>query len=175
LIPDSFAIPAVEFGIGQQVVGKISGLRQVELDFEGNQIHFRARPHYQLQLRQQLPIVGPKRIASIRGQVDVPGTIRFLLEKPGVPLPEVGISCELIPGVPDVLNIPDWAETTFKPGGQSIRDAIRQQLTRRELIRPFGRFAGVAQLQRVSIQELILSTDENSVRLNFAVQAIVEH
>jgi hypothetical protein len=175
LLPDSFTLPEVEFGIGQQVTGRISGLRQVELDFQGNEIHFRARPHYRLQLRQRLPLVGRKTIATIKGQVDVPGSVRFLLEKPEVPLPEVAICCELTPGVPDVLNIPDWAETTFRPGGQTIRDAIRQQLSRRELIRPFSRFAGVSPLQRVYVHELTLSTDATCVQLTFAVQAAVEH
>ena len=53
----------------------------------------------------------------------------------------MGICYEIIPGVPNILNIPDWAETSFKPDGQTIRDKIRELLTRQELIRPFNRFA----------------------------------
>lgn len=175
MLPEAFALPAIEFGVGQQVGGRISDLRRIELEFEGNAIHFRARPHYRLDLHQYIPMIGRKQIATIKGDVDVPGSIRLVLEKPGVPLPDVGIIYEITPGVPNVLNIPDWAETTFRPGGQTIRDVIRQHLTRRELIHPFKRFEGLPQVQKVSVQQLELSTDETHVRLCFAVQAEVPH
>ena len=87
----------------------------------------------------------------------------------------MGICYEIIPGVPNILNIPDWAETSFKPDGQTIRDKIRELLTRQELIRPFSRFGGAAVLQQVRIQELTMSTDETCVRLDFAIVAQVEH
>ena len=106
------------------------------------------QPKYRVELHQHLPVLGWKRIAAISGKVDVPGLIRFRLDNPGAPLPEVGIRYEIIPGVPNILNIPDWAETSFKPDGQTIRDKIRELLTRQELIRPFSRFAGAALCSR---------------------------
>ncbi|MGZ3316696.1 MAG: hypothetical protein ACXU95_05260, partial [Isosphaeraceae bacterium] len=141
MMPEQFAFPAMEFGLGQRITGLVSNLRGVELNYEGNEIHFKAQPKYRVELHQHLPVLGWKRIAAISGKVDVPGLIRFRLDNPGAPLPEVGICYEIIPGVPNILNIPDWAETSFKPDGQTIRDKIRELLTRQELIRPFSRFA----------------------------------
>ncbi|MBV8309925.1 MAG: hypothetical protein JO344_05935 [Planctomycetaceae bacterium] len=175
MMPERFAFPAMEFGLGQRITGLVSNLRGVELDYEGNEIHFKAQPKYRVELHQHLPVLGWKRIAAISGKVDVPGLIRFRLDNPGAPLPEVGICYEIIPGVPNILNIPDWAETSFKPDGQTIRDKIRELLTRQELIRPFSRFADAAVLQQVRIQELTMSTDETCVRLDFAVVVQVEH
>jgi len=175
MMPERFAFPAMEFGLGQRITGLVSNLRGVELDYEGNEIHFKAQPKYRVELHQHLPVLGWKRIAAISGKVDVPGLIRFRLDNPGAPLPEVGICYEIIPGVPNILNIPDWAETSFKPDGQTIRDKIRELLTRQELIRPFSRFADAAVLQQVRIQELTMSTDETCVRLDFAIVVQVEH
>ena len=175
MMPERFAFPAMEFGLGQRISGLVSNLRGVELNYEGNEIHFKAQPKYRVELHQHLPVLGWKRIAAINGKVDVPGLIRFRLDNPGAALPEVGICYEIIPGVPNILNIPDWAETSFKPDGQTIRDKIRELLTRQELIRPFSRFAGAAVLQQVRIQELTMSTDETCVRLDFAIVAQVEH
>ena len=175
MMPERFAFPAMEFGLGQRITGLVSNLRGVELDYEGNEIHFKAQPKYRVELHQHLPVLGWKRIAAISGKVDVPGLIRFRLDNPGAPLPEVGICYEIIPGVPNILNIPDWAETSFKPDGQTIRDKIRELLTRQELIRPFSRFADAAVLEQVRIQELTMSTDETCVRLDFAIVVQVEH
>jgi hypothetical protein len=175
MMPERFAFPAMEFGLGQRITGLVSNLRGVELNYEGNEIHFKSQPKYRVELHQRLPVIGWKKIAAISGQVDVPGLIRFRLDNPGAPLPEVEICYEIVPGVPNILNIPDWAETTFKPDGQTIRDKIRELLTRQELIRPFSRFAGAAVLQQVRIQELTMSTDETWVRLDFAIVAQVEH
>ena len=175
MMPERFAFPAMEFGLGQRITGVVSHLRGVELQYEGSEIHFKSQAKYHLELQQNLPVLGWKRIAAISGKVDVPGLIRFRLDNPGAPLPEVDICYEIVPGVPNVLNIPDWAETSFKPDGQTIRDKIRELLTRRELIRPFSRFAGAAFLQKVRTQELTMSTDLTCVRLDFAIVAQVEH
>ena len=175
MMPEGFAFPAMEFGLGQRITGRVSHLRGIELHYDGNEIHFQARPSYRVQLDQKLPGLGWKKIAAISGKVEVPGLIRFRLSNPGAALPDVEIAYEIVPGVPNILNIPDWAETTFKPDGQNLRDKIREVLSRQELIRPFARFAGAAVLQRVHIQSLTMSTDESSVRLDFAVVAQVEH
>jgi hypothetical protein len=106
--------------------------------------------------------------------MSVPGSIWFRLDNPGVALPEVEISYEIIPGEPDIRNIPDWAETMLKSGGQSIRDTIRQSITWEERIRPFARFDGVAALEQVQIHELTTSSDATSVHLDFSVAAQVE-
>jgi len=175
MMPERFAFPAMEFGLGQRITGMVSNLRAVELHYEGKEIHFKAQPKYRVELQQNLPVLGWKKIAAISGKAEVPGLIRFRLDNPGAALPEVKICYEIVPGVPNILNIPDWAETTFKPDGQTIRDKIRELLTRQELIRPFSRFAGAAVLQQVRIQELTMSTDESCVRLDFAIVAQVEH
>lgn len=175
MMPEGFAFPAMEFGLGQRITGRVSNLRGVELHYDGNEIHFQARPTYRVQLDQKLPGLGWKKIAAISGKVEVPGLIRFRLANPGAALPDVEIAYEIVPGVPNILNIPDWAETTFKPDGQNFRDKIRELLSRQELIRPFSRFAGAAVLHRVRIQALTMSTDEFCVRLDFAVVAQVEH
>src|SRR5271165_4927545 len=175
MMPERFAFPTMEFGLGQRITGLVSNLRGVELNYEGNEIHFKAQPKYRVELHQHLPVLGWKRIAAISGKVDVPGLIRFRLDNPGAPLPEGGSCYESIPGSPNILNVPKWAETWFKPDGQTIRDKIRKLLTRQELIRPFSRFAGAAVLQQVRIQELTMSTDETYVRLDFAIVAQVEH
>jgi hypothetical protein len=154
MMPERFAFPAMEFGLGQRITGLVSNLRGVEILYEGNEIHFKSLPKYHVELQQHLPLVGWKKIAAISGKVDVPGLIRIRLDNPGAALPEVKICFEIVPGVPNILNIPDWAETTFKPDGQTIRDKIRELLTRQELIRPFSRFAGAAVLQQVRIQDL---------------------
>jgi hypothetical protein len=172
MIPEGFALTS-RFGIGQRVTAKVSKLHQVEMDFQGNEIHFQAQPDYRLQLDQRLPALGWRKLAAIKGKVQVPGLVRFRLENPGASLPEVAICCEVIPGTPDVLNPPDWAETTFKPSGQTIRNRIREALNRQELIRPFARFAGSELLQKVQVQELLLATDATHVRLEFAVVAQV--
>ena len=133
------------------------------------------QPDYRVTLEQNLPVLGWKRIGTLGGKVNVPGTIWFRLDNPGVALPEVEISYEIIPGDPDILNIPDWAETMFKSGGQSIRDTIRESITWKERIRPFSRFAGVAALEQVQIRELTTSSDETCVHFDFSVAAQLEH
>jgi hypothetical protein len=175
VMPEGFEIPAIEFGLGQRISGEVSNLRELTLNYDSNAIHFVVQPEYRVELEQNLPVLGWKKLATIKGKVNVPGSIRFRLDNPGAALPEVEISYEIIPGEPDILNIPDWAETTFKPGGQTIRDTIRESLARQERIRPFSRFAGVDVLEQVRIQELTMSTDETYVRLDFAVVAQVEH
>ncbi len=175
MMPERFSFPAMEFGLGQRIKGQVSNLRGVELRYEGNEIHFRSQPKYRVEVHQNLPVLGWKKIAAISGKVDVPGLIRFRLENPGASLPDVGICYEIIPGVPNILNIPDWAEKSFKPDGQNIRDKIRELLTRQELIHPFSRFAGAAALQQVHIQELTMSTDETCVRLDLSIVAQVDH
>ena len=89
-----------------------------------------------VQLDQRLPRLGWRKVAAISGKIDIPGLIRFRLNNPGAVLPDVEICYETVPGIPDILNIPDWAETTFKPDGKNLRDMIRELLTRQELIRP---------------------------------------
>ena len=143
-MPEGFAFPPMEFGIGQRITGQVSDLRGVELHYDGNEIHFQARPDYRVQLDQKLPGLGWKKIAAISGKIEVPGLVRIRLANPGATLPDVEIAYEIIPGVPNILNFPDWAETSFKPDGLIIRDKIRELLTRQELIRPFSRFAGAA-------------------------------
>jgi hypothetical protein len=175
VIPEEFSLPAMEFGLGQRVSCQIWNLRAVELNYNANEIHFQAEPEYRVELDQNLPVLGWKRVGTISGQVKVPGLVRLSLENPGACLPEVGIRYEVIPGEPDILNIPDWAETTFRPGGQTIRDKIRQALTRQELICPFRRLTGSESLQRVRVRDLIMTTDTTSVRLDFAVLGEVEH
>jgi hypothetical protein len=175
IIPESFDIPRFEFGLGQRARGKVSNLRKLDLNYDADGIHFRVEPNYRVTLEQKVPVLGWKRLATIRGKVSVPGSIRFHLENPGAALPEVEISYEVVPGDPDILNIPDWAETTLKAGGQSIRDAIRDSIARHEQIRPFDRFAGVSVLEQVQIHELTLSTDDTCVHLDFSVEARVEH
>ncbi len=175
MMPERVSFPAMEFGLGQRIKGHVSGLRGIELDYDGNEIHFRSQPKYRVELHQKLPVVGWKKIAAISGKVDVPGLIRFRLENPGAALPEIGICYEIVPGVPNILNIPDWAESTFKPDGQTLPNKIREVLTRQELIHPFKKFAGAAVLQRVQIHELTMSTDETNVRLDLAIVAQVEH
>jgi hypothetical protein len=175
MMPERFAFPAVEFGLGQRITGLVSDLRSVDLHYEGNEIQFKSQPKYRVELHQNLPVLGWKKIAAISGKIDVPGMIRFRQGNPGAPLPEVEICYEIVPGVPNVLNIPDWAETTFKPDGQTIRDKIRDLLTRQELIRPFSRFAGAAVLEQVLIRELTISTDPTCVLLELAVVAQVDH
>ena len=128
MMPEGFAFPAMEFGLGQRITGRVSHLRGVELHYDGNEIHFQARPTYRVQLDQKLPGLGWKKIAAISGKVEVPGLIRFRLANPGAALPDVEIAYEIVPGVPNILNIPDWAETTFKPDGQNLRDKIRELL-----------------------------------------------
>jgi hypothetical protein len=175
MLPGKLAFPPVKFGLGQRIIGRVSNLREIALDYAGNEIHFHACPDYRVQLDQKLPGLGWRKVAAISGKVDVPGLIRFRLNNPGAALPDVEICYEIVPGVPDVLNIPDWAETTFKPDGKNLRDKIRELLTRQELIRPFARFGEAAVLRRVQIRELTMSTDPESVRLDFAVVAQVEH
>jgi hypothetical protein len=175
IMPESIALPSMPFGLGQRITCKIANLREVELHFDGNEIHFQACPSYRVQLDQKLPKLGWRKLAAISGKVDVPGLIRLRLDNPGAALPDVRIAYEIVPGVPNILNIPDWAETTFRPDGQNLRDKIREILSRQELISPFSRFAGAAVFHQVRIQELSLSTDETSVRLDFAVLAQVEH
>jgi hypothetical protein len=175
LMPEGIPFPTMEFGLGQRITGRVSNLQDVELHYEGNEVHFQARPGYRIQLDQKLPGLGWRKVAAMSGKVDVPGLIRLRLDNPGAALPDVRIAYEIVPGVPDVLNLPDWAETTFRPDGQNLRDKIREILSRQELISPFTRFAGDAVLQQVRIQELSMSTDETSVRLDFAVLAQVEH
>jgi hypothetical protein len=174
-MPARFAFPAVEFGLGQRISGLVSNLRGVDLHYEGNEMPFESQPKYRVELHQKLPVLGRRKIATISGKIDVPGMIRFRLSNPGVPLPKAEIRYEIIPSVPNVLNIPDWAETTFKPDGQAIRNKFRELLTRQELIRPFSRFAGAAVLEHVRIRELTMSTDSTCVRLELAVVARVEH
>jgi hypothetical protein len=175
VIPAELSLPEVEFGLGQRVSCQIWNLRAVELHYDANEIHFQVRPEYRVTLDQNLPVLGWKRVGTISGQVNVPGLVRLRLANPGASLPEVGIHYEVVPGEPDILNVPDWAETTFRPGGQTIRDKIREALTRQELIHPFRRFAGSESMQRVRVQELIMTTDATSVRLDFAVLGQVEH
>ncbi len=175
MMPERVAFPAMDFGLGQRIKGQVSNLRGVDLHYEGNEIHFKSQPKYRVELQQNLPVLGWKKIAAISGKVDVPGLIRFRLENPGAALADVGICYEIIPGVPNVLNIPDWAETSFKPDGLTIRDKIRELLTRQELIHPFSRFAGAPILQQVRIQELTMSTNDICVLLDFAIVAQVEH
>ena len=115
MMPERFAFPAMEFGLGQRITGVVSHLRGVELQYEGSEIHFKSQAKYHLELQQNLPVLGWKKIAAISGKVDVPGLIRFRLDNPGAPLPEVDICYEIVPGVPNVLNIPDWAETRSNP------------------------------------------------------------
>ena len=174
MMPAKLAFPAIEFGLGQRIIGRVSNLREIALDYAGNEIHFHARPDYRVQLDQKLPGLGWRKVAAIGGKIDVPGLIRFRLNNPGAALPDVEICYEIVPGVPDILNIPDWAETTFKPDGKNLRDTIRELLTRQELIRPFARFGEAAVLRRVQIRELTMTTDPESVRLDFAVVAQVE-
>ena len=175
MMPERVTFPAMEFGLGQRIKGQVSNIRAVDLDYEGNEIHFKSQPKYRVELQQNLPVLGWKKIAAISGKVDVPGLIRFRLENPGAALADVGICYEIIPGVPNVLNIPDWAETSFKPDGLTIRDKIRELLTRQQLIHPFSRFAGAPILQQVRIQELTMSTSDTCVLLDFAIVAQVEH
>ena len=85
MMPERFAFPAMEFGLGQRITGLVSNLRGVELDYEGNEIHFKAQPKYRVELHQHLPVLGWKKIAAISGKVDVPGLIRFRLDNPGAP------------------------------------------------------------------------------------------
>jgi hypothetical protein len=175
MIPDGFAFPPIEFGLGQRVTGRVSNLRAVALRYDGNEIHFQARPSYRVQLDQRLPALGWRKLAALSGKVDVPGLVRFRLDNPGAALPDVGIYYEIVPGVPNIRNFPDWAETTLKADGQSLRSKIQEHLSRQELIRPFSRFTGSAVLQQVRIRELTMSTDPSTVRLDFAVVAQVEH
>jgi hypothetical protein len=175
MMPDNIIFPAMEFGLGQRITGRVTNLHAINLQYQGNEVHFQARPGYRVQLDQKLPGLGWRKVAAISGKVDVPGLIRLSLDNPGAALPEVRIAYEIVPGVPDVLNIPDWAETTFRPDGKNLRDLIREILTRREMIEPFGRFAGDPALQQVRIQDLSISTDAAFVRLDFAVVAQVEH
>jgi hypothetical protein len=175
MIPEGFPFPPIEFGLGQRITGRVSNLREVALRYDGNEIHFQARPSYRVQLDQKLPALGWKKIAAISGKVDVPGLVRFRLDNPGAALPDVGIYYEIIPGVPNIHNFPDWAETSLKSDGQSLRSKIQEHLSRQELIHPFSRFAGTTVLQQVRIQELTMSTDPSTVRLDFAVSAQVEH
>jgi hypothetical protein len=109
IIPESFDIPRFEFGLGQRARGKISNLRKLDLSYDADGIQFRVEPNYRVTLEQKVPVLGWKRLATIRGKVRVPGSIRFRLENPGAALPEVEISYEVVPGDPDILNIPDWA------------------------------------------------------------------
>lgn len=175
MMPENIVFPAMEFGLGQRITGRVSNLHAVKLSYDGNEIHFQARPSYRVQLDQKLPGLGWRKVAAISGKMDVPGLIRLSLHNPGAALPDACIAYEIVPGVPDVLNIPDWAETTFRPDGKNLRDLIREILSRQELLCPFSRFAGDAALQQVQIQELSMSTDATFVRLDFAVLAQVEH
>ena len=175
MMPEGIVFPAMEFGLGQRITGRVTNLHAVNLRYEGNEVHFQARPGYRVQLDQKLPGLGWRKVAAISGKVDVPGLIRLSLDNPGAALPAVRIAYEIVPGVPDILNIPDWAETTFRPDGKNLRDLIRDILSRREMIEPFTRFAGDPALQQVRIQELSISTDAAFVRLDFAVVAQVEH
>jgi hypothetical protein len=175
VMPEGFDIPAFEFGLGQRVQGAVSSLRELALNYDSNGIHFLVRPDYRVTLEQNLPVLGWKRIGTISGKVSIPGSIWFRLDNPGAALPEVEISYEIVPGDPDILNIPDWAETMFKSGGQSLRDTIRSSLTWKERIRPFGRFSGVSALEQVQIHEMSTSSDETWVHLDFSVAAQVEH
>ncbi len=86
MMPERMSFPAMEFGLGQRIKGQVSGLRGIELDYDGNEIHFRSQPKYRVELHQKLPVVGWKKIAAISGKVDVPGLIRFRLENPGAAL-----------------------------------------------------------------------------------------
>ena len=142
------------------------------MNYDGPQVHFQVQPSYRVQLDQKLPGLGWKKVAAISGKVDVPGLIRLRLHNPGAALPEVRIACDIVPGEPNILNIPDWAETTFRPDGQNLRDKIREILARQELVEPFIHFAGDSVLQQVRIQELSMSSDETSVRLDFAVLGV---
>jgi hypothetical protein len=173
VMPMGLEIPTLEFGLGQRVHGKVSNLRELSLNYDSNGIHFVVKPKYRVALEQNLPVLGWKKIATIGGKVKVPGTIWFRLDNPGAALPEVEISYEIVPGEPDILNLPDWAEKTLKSGGQTIRDTIRDAVTRRERIRPFGRFTGVATLEQVKIHALTISTDDTCVHLDFSVEAQV--
>ncbi|MGC8638862.1 MAG: hypothetical protein ACP5XB_03160 [Isosphaeraceae bacterium] len=175
LMPESIVFPTMEFGLGQRITGRVTNIHAINLRYEGNEVHFQARPGYRVQLDQKLPGLGWRKVAAISGKVAVPGLIRLSLDNPGAALPAVRIAYEIAPGVPDVLNIPDWAETTFRPDGKNLRDLIREILTRREMIEPFSRFAGDPALEHVRIQDLSMSTDATFVRLDFAVVAQVEH
>jgi hypothetical protein len=150
-------------------------LREIVLDYAGNEIHFHARPDYRVQLDQKLPRLGWRKLAAISGKIEIPGLIRFRVNNPGASLPDVEICYEIVPGVPDILNIPDWAETTFKPDGKNLRDTIRELLTRQEVIRPFARLGEAVVLRQVQIQGLTMATDPASVRLELAVVAQVLH
>src|SRR4051812_9761590 len=174
VMPEGLDIPAFEFGLGQRVHGAVSNLRELTLNYDSNGIHFVVQPDYRVTLEQNLPLLGWKKIGTISGKVNVPGSIWFRLDNPGAALPEVEISYEIVPGDPDILNIPDWAETMLKSGGQSLRDTIRESLTWEERIRPFGRFAGVSPLEQVQIHEVTTSSDETWVHLDFSVAAQVE-
>jgi hypothetical protein len=175
VMPAGFDIPALEFGLGQRVHGKVSNLRELSLNYDSNGIHFIVKPKYRVTLEQNLPVLGWKKIATFGGKVNVPGSIWFRLDNPGAALPDVEISYEVVPGEPDILNLPDWAEKTLKAGGQTIRDTIRESITWQERIRPFGRFAGVPELEQVRIHELTMSTDETCAHLDFSVEAQVDH
>jgi hypothetical protein len=175
MMPEALALPVMPFGLGQRITGRVANLRDVALHYDNNEIHFQACPSYRVQLDQKLPGLGWRKLGAISGKVDVPGLIRLRLDNPGAALPDLRIAYEIIPGEPNILNVPDWAETTFRPDGQNLRDKIRQVLTRRELICPFSRFAGPAVLQQARIQELSMSTDATFVRLDLAVVAQVEH
>jgi hypothetical protein len=175
IMPAGLDIPTLEFGLRQRVHGKVSNLRELTLDYDSNGIHFVVKPKYRVALEQNLPVLGWKTIATIGGKVNVPGSIWFRLDNPGAALPGVEISYEIVPGEPDILNLPDWAEKTLKSGGQTIRDTIREAVARRERIRPFNRFTGVAALEQVRIHELTMSTDETCVHLDFSVEAQVDH
>ena len=175
MMPGKLTFPPVVFGLGQRITGRVSNLREIALDYAGNEIHFHARPNYRVQLDQKLPALGWKKVAAISGKIEIPGLIRFRLNNPGAPLPDVEICYEIVPGVPDILNIPDWAETTFKPEGKNLRDTIRELLSRQQLIRPFAHFGEAAVLRQVQIRELTMTTDPESVHLDFAVAAQMEH
>ena len=175
MMPEGIAFPAMEFGLGQRITGRVSNLRDRRAALRGQRDPLSGPPRLPRSARPEASRAGLEKVAAISGKVEVPGLIRLRLDNPGAALPDVRIAYEIVPGVPDVLNIPDWAETTFRPDGKNLRDMIREILSRQELIRPFSRFAGDAVLQQVRIQELSMSTDEASVRLDFAVLAQVGH
>jgi hypothetical protein len=174
VMPSAMDIPKLEFGLGQRIRGKVTNLRELSLNYDSNGIHFVVKPRYRVTLEQKVPVLGWKKIATIGGKINVPGSVWFRLYNPGAALPEVDISYEVVPGEPDILNLPDWAEKTLKSGGQTIRDAVRESIAGQERIRPFGRFAGVPALEQVRIHELTMSTDETCVHLDFSVEVQVE-
>ncbi|MBV8486729.1 MAG: hypothetical protein JO161_00485, partial [Planctomycetaceae bacterium] len=72
MMPGKLTFPPVVFGLGQRITGRVSNLREIALDYAGNEIHFHARPSYRVQLDQKLPALGWKKVAAISGKIDIP-------------------------------------------------------------------------------------------------------